>query len=113
MTAPSQRVPTPAELQAYALGQLDPQRDGEVGAYVAAHPDCLDVLEAAPDDEVVKHLRGTGELPKPRPRPWLLQVAIEAVIPVLGGCANGSACWGMGADLRRRRHGRTRFRHVR
>jgi hypothetical protein len=81
------RAPTPAELRAFALGQLDPQRHHEVEAHLSEHPECLDVVEATPDDEVVRHLRGAGALPKPRARPALLQLAIEAVIPVLGGCA--------------------------
>jgi hypothetical protein len=81
------RDPTPAELRAFALGQLDPQRHREVEAHLVEHPECLEVVEATPDDEVVRHLRGAGALPKPRARPALLQLAIEAVIPVLGGCA--------------------------
>ncbi len=91
MSANAGRVPTAAELQAFSLGQLDAQRQREVEAYLAAHPEGLEVVEATPDDDFLQHLRGAGALPRPRPRPWLLQLAVEAVIPVLGGCAGALA----------------------
>jgi serine/threonine protein kinase len=91
------RIPTPAELQAYSLGQLDPQRDSEVEAHLARHPECLEVIAGTPDDEMLEHLRGAGALPKPRARPWLLQLAVDAVAPVLGGCAG--VLVGMGGGL--------------
>ena len=98
MAAQQGRVPTPAELEAFSLGQLDPQRQSEVEAHLAEHPECLEVVEATPDDEVMQHLRGAGPLPKPRAHPWLLQLAVEGVIPVIGGCAGvlaGGAAGGM------------------
>jgi serine/threonine protein kinase len=96
VAAHERRTPTPAELRAFALGHLDPQRHGEVEAHLAEHPECLEILEATPDDEVVQHLRGAGALPKARARPWLLELAVEAVIPVLGGCAGALAGGGGG-----------------
>jgi serine/threonine protein kinase/predicted lipid-binding transport protein (Tim44 family) len=91
MAAQQDRVPTTAELQAFGLGKLNPHREGEVEAYLARNPECWPVLEAAPDDEVVRPLRGAGALPPPRARSPLLQLAVEAVIPVLGGCAGALA----------------------
>jgi serine/threonine protein kinase len=91
VAAPSGRVPTQAELQACSLGQLDPERCREVARHLAEHPECLPFVEATPDDEVVRHLRGAGTLPRARSRPWLLEMAVEAVLPVLGGCAGALA----------------------
>jgi anti-sigma factor RsiW len=91
LSANTGRVPTAAELQAFSLGQLEAQRQREVEAYLAAHPECEHVVEATPDDDFLQHLRGAGALPRPRPRPWLLQLAVEAVIPILGGCAGALA----------------------
>jgi hypothetical protein len=91
VAAHERRTPTPAELRTFALGELDPQRHREVEAHLAGHPECVEVVAATPDDEVVQHLRGAGALPKPRARPWLLELAVEAVIPVLGGCAGALA----------------------
>ena len=59
---------------------------------------------STPDDEMMQHLRGAGALPKARARPWLLQLAVEAVIPMLGGCAGalvGAAAGGLGRRERR------------
>src|SRR5438093_10114059 len=56
-------TPTPAELQAYCLGKLDPQRSAEIESYLAGNPDCAVILDSAPDDAVVRHLRGAGDLP--------------------------------------------------
>jgi serine/threonine protein kinase len=85
------RIPTRAELEAFSLGQLDSQREWEVEVYLAEHPECWPDLEATPDDEVVRHLRGAGNLPRPRARSPLLQLAIEAVIPALAGAAGALA----------------------
>jgi serine/threonine protein kinase len=87
MPAREEHVPTPAELRAYGLGKLDPQRASEVEAYLADHPECCAILEATPDDEVVRHLRGAGDLPAAGAPSPLLRLAVEGVIPVLGGCA--------------------------
>jgi len=87
VAAPERRVPTSAELRAFGLGQLDPQRYSEVEAHLAGHPECLEVVEATLDDDMMQHLRGAGALPKAQARPLLLQLAVEAVIPMLGGCA--------------------------
>jgi len=91
VAAQEERVPTPAELQAFSLGQLDSQRYSEVEAHLAEHPECLEVVAATPDDEMMQHLRGAGDLPELQARPRLLQLAIEAVLPVLGGCAGALA----------------------
>ncbi len=91
MAAPEERVPTPAELQAFSLGKLDSDRSSEIEAHLAEHPECLEVVAAAPDDEMVQHLRGAGDLPEMQARPRLLQLAIEAVLPVIGGCAGALA----------------------
>src|ERR1700722_14037309 len=85
------RVPTTDELQAFSLGKLDSQREREIEFHLAEHPECSLVLEAAPDDEEVGNLRGAGDLPHPAGGSPLLQLAIEAVVPVLGGCAGAVA----------------------
>jgi tRNA A-37 threonylcarbamoyl transferase component Bud32 len=54
--------PTVAELQAFSLGKLDQQRADEVESYLADHPEGILVFEATPDDAVVGHLRGAGDL---------------------------------------------------
>jgi serine/threonine protein kinase len=87
MAAQESRVPTTAELQAFCLGKLEFQRESEVESYLAEHPECAAILDATPDDEMVRPLRGAGELPRPRARARLLELAVEAVVPVLGGCA--------------------------
>ena len=84
-------VPTRTEFEAYSLGKLEPQRAGAVESYLADHPESWAILEAAPDDGVLRHLRGAGELPLADGRCLLLTLAIEAVIPVLGGCAGALA----------------------
>jgi serine/threonine protein kinase len=91
MGASNESVPTKEELQAYALGKLDPHRAAEVELYLAEHPELLSVLATTPDDEVVRPLRGAGAVPQPRPRCALLQLAVEAVLPVVGGCAGALA----------------------
>jgi serine/threonine protein kinase len=87
MSAREERIPTQAELQAYSLGKLEPQRAGEVEAHLAAHPELLLVVSTAEDDEVVRHLRGAGPLPTAQRQSLLLNLAVEGVLPVLGGCA--------------------------
>jgi serine/threonine protein kinase len=87
VTAPEGRVPTTDELQAFSLGNLDSEREREIELHLAEHPECALALEAAPDDELVSHLRGAGDLPRSPVRSPLMQLAIEAVMPVLGGCA--------------------------
>jgi serine/threonine protein kinase len=85
------RVPTTDELAAFSLGKLDSQRECEIELHVAGHPECAVVLQAAPDDELVGHLRGAGDLPSPAAPSPLMKLAIEAVLPVLGGCAGAMA----------------------
>jgi serine/threonine protein kinase len=87
MSAPQERIPTQAELEAYSLGKLDPQRAGEVEAHLAAHPELVTIVAAVADDEVVRHLRGAGPLPAAQRQSLLLNLAIEGVLPVIGGCA--------------------------
>jgi hypothetical protein len=51
------------ELQTYSLGKCEPQRAAEIEAFLDGGPDCTAILEAAPDDDLVRHLRGAGPLP--------------------------------------------------
>ena len=56
-------VPTKAELQAWAVGRLDPHRRGEIEAYLGEHPERLADLESLPeDDEVMRPLRGASPM---------------------------------------------------
>src|SRR5437588_10371199 len=91
MAARQEHIPTQAELQAYSLGKLELQRACEVEVYLSGHPELAAVLAEAPDDEVVQHLRGAGAVPRPRTPSPLLRLAVEAVLPVLGGCAGALA----------------------
>jgi WD40 repeat protein len=54
--------PDTQELQAYGLGKLSAQRAAEIETYLAAAPDCAPILDAAPEDALVRHLRGAKEL---------------------------------------------------
>jgi len=56
-------APDPAELQAYSLGKLDAQRAAAIEAFLADHPEYGTIFEATPDDAVVRHLRGAGDVP--------------------------------------------------
>src|SRR5262245_38328324 len=86
-----QGVPTKAELQAWAVGKFDPQRRREIEAYLGEHPERLADLESLPeDDEVLRPLRGAREVPSP-PRRSLFELAIEAVVPLVAGCAGALA----------------------
>jgi serine/threonine protein kinase len=91
MAAHQTSVPTTAELEAFCLGKLDPERESAVESYLTQHPECWPVLEAAPDDEVLRSLRGAGALSQSPQRSALLQLAAEAVIPVLSRCAGALA----------------------
>jgi hypothetical protein len=55
--------PGAAELQAYSLGKCDRHRAAEIEAFLTGGPDCHSILEAAADDDLVRHLRGAGKLP--------------------------------------------------
>jgi hypothetical protein len=55
--------PLPEELRAYSLGRCQPERALEIEAFLAGGADCGSALSAAPDDAVVRHLRGAGALP--------------------------------------------------
>ncbi len=55
--------PSTDELQAYSLGKCGPQRSREIESFLTDGPDCGPVLGAAPEDALVRHLRGAGELP--------------------------------------------------
>ncbi len=63
MEQPQDIPPSTEELQAYSLGKCEPHRAAEIEAYLADGPDCSSILATAPDDGVVRHLRGAGELP--------------------------------------------------
>src|SRR5262245_25098399 len=75
--------PSAAELQAYALGLSEPQRAEEIEAFLADGPDCTALLENAPQDALVRHLRGAGSLPpvampSPAPPPVCSGTAADA-----------------------------------
>ncbi len=91
MPARNAEPPTREEIQAFALGKLDSPRAGEIELYLGDHPELVAVLEATPDDEVVRPLRGARIVPQPRARSPLLELAVEGVLPVLGGCAGALA----------------------
>src|SRR5580692_73312 len=55
--------PSPDELRTFILGKSDPARASEIESYLEEAPDCTSILEAAPEDELVRHLRGAGDLP--------------------------------------------------
>jgi serine/threonine protein kinase len=55
--------PSIEELHAYILGKCQPERAAEIEAVLADGPDCTTILETAPEDALVRHLRGAGELP--------------------------------------------------
>jgi WD40 repeat protein/serine/threonine protein kinase/tetratricopeptide (TPR) repeat protein len=55
--------PLPEELRAYSLGRCSGQRALEIEAFLAGGADRGSILAAAPDDAVVRHLRGAGTLP--------------------------------------------------
>ncbi len=52
-------VPTLDELRAYSLGKLPEERAGAIEKFLADHPEHLGTLDSAPDDDVVRHLRGS------------------------------------------------------
>ncbi len=66
-------TPDQQELLAYCLGKCEPARAAEIEAFLAGCPDCGPILEAVPDDDLVRLLRGAGKLPTPDPaaRPTL------------------------------------------
>jgi serine/threonine protein kinase len=96
MPAPNDTAPSTEELHAFSLGKLDSPRAAEIERYLAEHPELVSVLEATPDDAVVRPLRGARLVPQPRARSPLLALAVEGVIPVLGGCAGALAGGGEG-----------------
>jgi serine/threonine protein kinase/WD40 repeat protein len=55
--------PCAEELQAYAQGKCERQRAVEIEAFLADGHDCAAILEAAPEDAVLRHLRGAGDMP--------------------------------------------------
>ncbi len=55
--------PCPEELHAYSLGKCDAQRAEEIESFLADGPDQTSILGAAPEDALVRHLRGARELP--------------------------------------------------
>jgi hypothetical protein len=92
-------APTVAELHAYSLGKLAPAEADRVEGYLAAHPECCGLLEEAPDDEVVRHLRGAGALPEVRLPPRATNVlsggeTLPAPAPVFSSApASPGADW--------------------
>src|SRR5437899_2378752 len=61
--------PRAEELHAFSLGKSDPQRATEIEAFLADGPDCIAILAAAPEDTLVRHLRGARELANGHPSP--------------------------------------------
>jgi hypothetical protein len=55
--------PSAEELQAYSLGKCELQRALEIESYLGQGPDCAPILETAPEDDLVRYLRGAGRLP--------------------------------------------------
>jgi anti-sigma factor RsiW len=49
--------PTTDQLQAFALGKLDPDESAEVEAHIETCPACAEVVRAAPPDAFVRKLR--------------------------------------------------------
>src|SRR5262245_61741052 len=60
--------PSADELRAFSLGLCDPDRSAQIEAFLAGAPDCTEILSGAPEDEIVRHLHGAGELPRPEAR---------------------------------------------
>src|SRR5262249_45036039 len=56
----------------YSLGKCDPQRAIEIEAFLTEGPDQAAILEAAPEDALLRHLSGAGELPRVEGLPALL-----------------------------------------
>jgi WD40 repeat protein len=54
--------PSEEELQTFSLGKCEPPRAAEIEAFLTDGPDCSAVLGAAPEDALVRHLRGAAEL---------------------------------------------------
>jgi WD40 repeat protein len=50
------------ELQTYSLGKCDPRRAAQIEAFLTDGPDCSAILAQAPDDALLRHLRGATEL---------------------------------------------------
>jgi anti-sigma factor RsiW len=58
--------PTTEQLQAFALGKLDPDEWDEVEAHMEVCPACAEVVHATPPDAFVRKLRAVhrwGEAP--------------------------------------------------
>ncbi len=54
--------PSAEELQAYCVGRCDADQAARIEAYLADGLDCGAILAAAPDDGLLRHLRGAGAL---------------------------------------------------
>lgn len=87
---------TPQDLQAYADGQLAPQRAAQVEDFLAAHPEAaaeirdIRLINAALRDAFVQQpLAGSMSVPRP-PRPWRLPMA-AAIAGLVLGAAIGAA----------------------
>jgi anti-sigma factor RsiW len=52
--------PTTEQLQAFALGKLDPDEAAAVEAHMEACPACAEVVHATPPDAFVRKLRAVG-----------------------------------------------------
>jgi hypothetical protein len=76
------------ELHAFGLGMCAPWRAEEIESFLTGGPDCGPILGAAPDDTVVRHLRGAGALltsqTVPADSPGETEIGPEAM--ALSGC---------------------------
>src|SRR5258708_1900085 len=63
MEQPQVVPPSAEELQAFSLGKCEAHRAVQIEAFLSDGPDCRSILDAAPEDVLVRHLRGAGELP--------------------------------------------------
>ena len=78
--------PTAEDLQAFSLGKCQPQRAGEIEAFLADGPDQTAILEAA-EGPLLRHLRGAGEL-----------LGTEGPLPFTGPLQPPSVRDGLGAE---------------
>jgi hypothetical protein len=62
--------PSVEELQDFCLGRCEPRRAAEIESFLADGPNCDAVLAAAPDDALVRRLRGAGALAGPGRAGW-------------------------------------------
>ena len=62
MERPVTPPPSAGELHAFSLGKCQPHRAAEIEAFLKVALDVASVLDSAPDDTLLRSLRGTGAL---------------------------------------------------